>query len=101
MKIILVCSAGMSTSMLVQKMRKVASDKGIDTVIDAIPEAELGSHLENTDVILIGPQVRYLASKIKSKAEPNGIKVDVINSMYYGTMNGEKVLEQAQQMLGQ
>lgn len=99
MKIMLVCSAGMSTSMLVQKMRKAAEEKGVTVTIDATSEAELGNHLDNTNVILIGPQVRYLASKIKTKAEPYGIKVDVINSMYYGTMNGEKVLEQAQGLL--
>ncbi|WP_282033240.1 PTS sugar transporter subunit IIB [Metabacillus indicus] len=95
MKILLVCSAGMSTSMLVQKMRKAAEEKGLPAEINAASEAELKQHLDKLDVILIGPQVRYLASKINALAEPHGIKTDVINSMYYGTMNGEKVLEQA------
>ncbi|MDZ5010902.1 PTS sugar transporter subunit IIB, partial [Clostridium perfringens] len=34
-KIMLVCSAGMSTSLLVNKMIKVASDKGIEAEIFA------------------------------------------------------------------
>ena len=35
MKILLACNAGMSTSLLVQKMRKEAASQGIDATIDA------------------------------------------------------------------
>ena len=100
MNIMLVCSAGMSTSMLVQKMRKAAEEKGLEATINATSEADLSHHLEKLDVILIGPQVRYLSSKIIEKAEPHQIKVDVIDGMSYGMMNGEKVLEQAVNLLG-
>lgn len=99
MNIMLVCSAGMSTSMLVQKMRKAAEEKGLDVTINATSEADLSNHLDRLDVILIGPQVRYLSSKIIEKAEPYQIKVDVIDGMHYGMMNGTKVLEQAQGLL--
>ncbi len=96
----LVCSAGMSTSMLVNKMREAAKQQGIETTIDATAEAGLANQLDSTDVILIGPQVRYLQAQITKKAEPHGVQVDVIDSMAYGTMNGEKVLEQAKKLLG-
>ncbi|MBM7588078.1 PTS system cellobiose-specific IIB component [Bacillus pakistanensis] len=99
MNIMLVCSAGMSTSMLVQKMRKAAEEKGVNATINATSESDLGNHLDKLDVILIGPQVRYLSSKIVEKSAPYNIKVDIINQMYYGMMNGEKVLEQAQELL--
>jgi cellobiose PTS system EIIB component len=96
MKIILVCSAGMSTSMLVQRMRKAAEEKGVTADINATSEADLANHLDQTDVILVGPQVRYLAPKIKEKAAPLGIQVEVIDSMAYGMMDGGKVLAQAE-----
>jgi cellobiose PTS system EIIB component len=96
MKIILVCSAGMSTSMLVQRMRIVAGEKGVIATIHATSEADLVNHLDQTDVILVGPQVRYLAPKIKEKAAPLGIQVEVIDSMAYGMMDGGKVFEQAE-----
>lgn len=95
MKILLVCSAGMSTSMLVNKMRKSAEERNITAQIDAVPESELKNNLEGLDVILIGPQVRYLEKKIREQADPIGIKVDVINQMAYGMMQGDKVLDQA------
>ena len=36
-KILLVCNAGMSTSMLVLKMEKAAQDKGIEMEVKALP----------------------------------------------------------------
>ena len=64
MNIMLVCSAGMSTSMLVTKMEAAASSQGIDAKIWAIPEAQLQADIDKCDVILLGPQVRFLKSKI-------------------------------------
>ena len=49
MNILLVCSAGMSTSILVEKMRKEAAARGLDASIDAIPESRLKEQ-SNVDV---------------------------------------------------
>lgn len=95
MKIILVCSAGMSTSMLVKKMITSAQERSLDAEIMAVGEAELKNKLDNLDVVLIGPQVRYLEKKIREQLEPKGIKVDVINPIAYGMIQGDKVLDQA------
>ncbi|WP_099159441.1 PTS sugar transporter subunit IIB [Virgibacillus ndiopensis] len=95
MKIILVCSAGMSTSMLVNKMRKSAEERNIEAEIKAVAESELKNNMENLDVVLIGPQVRYLEKKIKEQVEPKGIKAAIIDQMAYGMIQGDKVLDQA------
>ncbi|MBR7797285.1 MAG: PTS sugar transporter subunit IIB [Bacillota bacterium] len=95
MKIILVCSAGMSTSMLVKKMKQAAEERNLDAEINAVAESQLKNELDNLDVVLIGPQVRYLEKKIKEQVEPHGIAVDVIDQMAYGMIQGDKVLDQA------
>lgn len=95
MKVLLVCSAGMSTSMLVEKMEKSAIKRDIEIDVKAISESELKDNLENLDVVLIGPQVRYLKRKVKEQAEPFGIKVDIIDPQAYGLIQGDKVLDQA------
>lgn len=97
--ILLVCSAGMSTSLLVTKMQKAAGEQGIEVSIKAIAEADLKNNSEDIDVLLLGPQVRYILSKMKALMEPKGIPVDVINSVDYGTMNGAKVLSHAISMI--
>ncbi len=96
MNIMLVCSAGMSTSMLVTKMEQAAKNKGLTVKIWASPEAGVKNYINGgVDVLLLGPQVRFLKDKLTALAEPRGIPVDVIHSMHYGMMNGEAVLQQA------
>ncbi|GGP12182.1 PTS sugar transporter subunit IIB [Oceanobacillus neutriphilus] len=95
MKIRLVCSAGMSTSMLVKKMKEAAEKQNFEADIEAVAESQLKNHLEALQVVLIGPQVRYLEGKIKESLEPQGVKVAVIDQMAYGMMQGDKVLKQA------
>ena len=41
MKIILVCSAGMSTSMLVKKMKASADERNLEVNIEAVAESQL------------------------------------------------------------
>lgn len=97
--ITLICSAGMSTSFLVTRMEAAAKKLGADVTIKAIAEVELKDHWNDTDVLLLGPQVRFLLGRLKSEGEKRGIPVDVINSIDYGRMNGENVLNQALGML--
>lgn len=97
--ITLICSAGMSTSLLVTKMNAAAIKQGVVVKITAIAEAELKDYWDKTDVLLLGPQVRFLFNKIKAAGEEKGIPVEVINSIDYGLMNGEKVLAQALNLL--
>lgn len=96
----LFCSAGMSTSLLVNKMKKVANDKGIEVDIDALPESQMKRSLDNVDVVLLGPQVAFALPNAKKICEPNGIPVDIIPRVDYGLMNGEKVLEFALKLAG-
>ena len=94
-RIMLVCAAGMSTSLLVTKMQEAAKEKGVECEIWAISEVNLQSEIEKCDVLLLGPQVRYILSKAKDLAAPHGIPVEVINMRDYGTMNGANVLKRA------
>ena len=94
-KIMLACSAGMSTSLLVSKMEKAAKEEGIEAKIWAISEVNLQNEIKNCDVLLLGPQVRYILSKAKKMAEPYNIPTEVISMMDYGKCDGQAVLKRA------
>lgn len=98
-RIVLVCSAGMSTSLLVSKMQVAAKDQGFECSIEAYGETQLKNHEDEIDVLLLGPQVRFLFNKLKTKFDAKNVPVEVINMIDYGTMNGPKVLKQAQNLL--
>lgn len=94
--IVLACSAGMSTSMLVTKLRKSAEKKGYDYHIYAVPTSELPEELVKEDIsgIFLGPQVAFQKDTILDLVKDKDIHVEVINMMDYGTMNADKIIEQ-------
>ena len=47
------------------------------------------------DVLLLGPQVRFMKADFEKRLAPKGIPLEIINMADYGMMNGEKVLQQA------
>lgn len=97
--IMLACAAGMSTSMLVKKMQDAAKNQGVDAKIFATPASGIDEKVasEHPDVLMLGPQVRYLESNWKQKLD---IPVTVINMQDYGMMRGEKVLKTALELIG-
>ncbi len=99
--IMLVCAAGMSTSLMVERMKKAANAKGIEADIFAVSAGEADSYLEKVDVLLLGPQVRFMKKQFEEKGAPFDIPLDVIPMTDYGMMNGEKVLEQALKLIGE
>lgn len=92
--ILLVCSAGMSTSMLVKKMQEAATEKGVDANIWAVGDAESSIESKKADIILLGPQVRFLEKKMNERVG-NAKPVAVIDMASYGRMDGAKVLANA------
>ncbi|MDU6858676.1 MAG: hypothetical protein E6416_13045 [Enterococcus faecalis] len=55
---------------------------------------------KEVNVLLLGPQVRFMKGQFEQKLQPKGIPLDVINMADYGMMNGEKVLDQAISLMG-
>lgn len=95
--IVLLCAAGMSTSLLVTKMREVAKKEGFDCQIDAHSVSEAQKVGEVADVILLGPQVRFELSRVKQLVQ---CPVESIDMRAYGMMDGAKVLQQAKTAMG-
>lgn len=99
MKLLLVCAAGMSTSLLVTKMQKAAAARGLTVEIVAHASPDFDAVYKEYDCILLGPQVRFRQADWAPLAASAGIPLGVISPMDYGMMNGEKVLDAALSML--
>lgn len=96
-KIMLCCASGMSTSLLVEKMKKAAKEENIEVEIWAVGANEVKANADKADIILLGPQVRYAQKKIESEAP--GVPVANIGMREYGMMNGAAVLKQAMEIV--
>ncbi|MBT2758205.1 PTS sugar transporter subunit IIB [Mesobacillus foraminis] len=93
MNILLCCSAGMSTSLIVRKMEQAAASEGLDMNIWAVPGEAVSHHIDKADVLLLGPQVLYLLPQLRQLGSKKGVPVEVINTVHYGTCNGKEVLK--------
>lgn len=96
--ILLVCNAGMSTSLLVKKMNEAAKGMGVEVTIQALPVGQCQSVIDTVDIVLLGPQVRFQKPQIEEMAKGR-IPVEVIDMRFYGTMNGKAVLESALKLI--
>lgn len=94
-KILLCCSAGMSTSMLVKRMEQVAESKGIECRIDAMSVNAFDEAIKEYDVCLLGPQVRFQLEELSKTAQEHGKSIAAISPQAYGMMKGDEVLQQA------
>ena len=98
MKILLVCAAGMSTSMLMKKMAKYADEQGFPLEIAARSVSEV-KNADEWDVVLLGPQVSYQLDAVKAKVGDKPI--DVIPMLEYGRQNCPAIFDRVNKLLGE
>lgn len=97
-KIVLLCSEGMSTGILVNKILDCAKKCGKEYDISAHAVTEASIYGADADLILLGPQVRFNLTRVKD--ELPGKIVDVIDMRDYGTMNADGILKKIQGVIG-
>lgn len=92
LRVRLFCNQGMSTALLVNKMREAAVHEGIELDVAAYPVSELAERIEGVDVVLVGPQVSYLEDSIAAVCEARGVPMGVVPIVDYGMCDGPAVL---------
>lgn len=97
-KIVLVCSAGVSTSLLVKKMNEEAEKLGYDCKISFYPLSEIAEAVQEADAVLLAPQAAHELGEIQVKY-PDA-HVDVIPQAAYGAADAAAVLDLAQRTAG-
>lgn len=95
MRLLLACNLGMSTSLLVEKLKAEAKSRGLELEVDAVPFDKVILTADKTDILLLGPQIRYLVKKFEAQM---GDKIPVIAAMNmsdYGLLNAKKILDES------
>ncbi|NMM62792.1 PTS sugar transporter subunit IIB [Clostridium sp. P21] len=99
MNILLACSSGMSTSLVVKKMQEAAVIRNIECKIWAVAQDKVEEEMKKADVLLIGPQMRFLKQKFEKMAKEIGINIDIIKPMDYGRCDGNAILDAAIELI--
>ena len=93
-RVLIVCSWGMSTSLLADSLLAAAAAAHYELQVEALSAGEYAARVEECEVVLIAPQIRHLRKSIEKLATSVGKPVAMIEPFYYATMNGQAVLEQ-------
>lgn len=96
MNILLICACGMSTSLLVNRMKEVGSS---EDRIEALPVDKLEHNVKDYQVVLVGPQIRYKFNDIKKICDENQVACGLMDMASYGQMNGKVMYEQAKNLV--
>lgn len=96
-KILLVCSGGMSTTILMTKMQKYAEEKGFSLKVDACAMGVCQDKAPEYDVILLGPQIAYQKSSITAKVST---PVAAMQPQDYAMARCENIFKQVDEILG-
>ena len=90
MRILICCNAGMSSSIIMQKMRDAAAKRNMELTCEAVPNAGISDEIGKWDVCLVGPQLVYSVNNIKSILN---IPVASIEPRVYALADGDKALD--------
>lgn len=93
--IVLVCAGGVSTSMMVVRMKNAAKTHGYDVSIIATGADEFEDEQMEADILLVAPQIAYEFARLKEDHQNDVKVIKMIDRDDYGKMNGEKVLIEA------
>ena len=81
-----------------KKMQEEAKT-GKNYKIKAVDSELVKLEIKEADVVLIGPQVKYLFPAVEFLANSYNIPVAIIDQRDYGMCDGLKVLKQAEQLV--
>lgn len=91
LKVTLACNGGVSTSMLCTRLIAEGAARGYELECKAYAVAQVEAEIPNSDLVLVGPQVKYAAKQLQEKFPDK--KIEVIDMRDYGTMNAAGILD--------
>lgn len=97
-RIVLLCSAGVSTNLLVRRMESEAARLGYPCSVSFYPVQEVKEAAQFADVLLLAPQSAFELPGIQVKYPQ--VKSAVIPKDLYATVDAEKILDLAQKIAG-
>lgn len=93
LNVLLVCGSGASSGFMAANIRKAAKKRNLNMDIKARGEAEIENYVHEIDALLVGPHLAYVIDEIKEITKDTDVKVLLMKSSYYSTLDGEAALD--------
>lgn len=92
-RVLLVCGSGASSGFMAANIRKAATGRGLELDIKARGESEIENYIDEIDALLVGPHLAYIVDELSEYVGDKDIKVKLMKTDYYSTLDGEKALD--------
>lgn len=100
MKILFVCSQGMSSAIAVNALEKEAKTKGVEIEVKAVSTQQFEEEVKNDyDAAMVAPQVRHRFDTLSAQAKEAGVPCEMIQPQAYSPLGGPKLLKQIQALI--
>ncbi|HYK72074.1 MAG TPA: PTS sugar transporter subunit IIB [Pseudoneobacillus sp.] len=101
MKILFVCSGGMSSAIVVKALKNEAKNQGLEVEVSAIGTSEVEDEIhKGWDVVMVAPQVKHRFDKIKAFADEASVPCDAIPPQAYTPLGGPALLKKVREVVG-
>lgn len=91
--ILLVCGTGASSGFMAKNIRNAAKARGVDVSVKARSDSEVEEYIEEIDLLMVGPHLKYMLGDLEEIAEPFDVPVRIIDEDAYGSLDGDAVLD--------
>jgi len=100
MKVLLVCSGGMSSAIVVKAIEKEAAKTGLAVTVKSVGSGDFADELKNGwEIVLIAPQVRHRLAFFQEAAEEYKVPTIVVPPRGYSPMGGAVILAEIKKVL--
>jgi PTS system cellobiose-specific IIB component len=93
--ILVVCGAGASSTFLASRIRKLASDRGLDITAKAASTEDLGARLPEAGLLLVGPHLGSSFPALEAQAAELHIPASLLPLTAFGPTGAEDALATA------
>lgn len=96
MNVVMVCSGGMSSAIVVKAILKEAEKQEFDLKMIAIGSGEVEEQLasEKYDLLLVAPQVKHQIDRLTKAAGEAGVPIEAVEPMGYTPLGAPKTILQ-------
>jgi len=103
LKIVVLCMAGFSSSILKQNIEEAGKRRGLEVSVSYRWASFDAGDVPDFDVILLAPHLAKLAkySKLQNLFQSLRIPIGVIDGVVYGTADGEKIVDQVLDLISE
>ena len=100
---LLICTAGITTGLLVKNVQNAADERGLDIHVYSAPAiiAEQAIQSQSIDALMIGPQSKYEIARLKDFLTYKAVPYKLISRENYEILDGEAVLEEIIALIGE